>query len=73
MTVTTDALRLTLDGGSIHSAELLRYPVDAKDGNAGNVKLFDPAPAHFYEAQSGWVSSTGTWASSRISASRSFG
>jgi YidC/Oxa1 family membrane protein insertase len=59
VTVTTDALRLTLDGGSIHSAELLRFPVDAKDGNAGNVKLFDPAPAHYYEAQSGWVSSTG--------------
>jgi YidC/Oxa1 family membrane protein insertase len=54
--VTTDVLRLTLDGGRVRSAELLRYPVDAKSGEAGNIQLFDPTPAHYFEAQSGWVS-----------------
>jgi len=59
VTVTSDVLRLTLDGGSVRSAELLRYPVDAKSGESGNIKLFDPSPAHYFEAQSGWVSSSG--------------
>jgi len=59
VTVTTDVLRLTLDGGRVRSAELLRYPVDAKSGEAGNIQLFDPTPAHYFEAQSGWVSSSG--------------
>ncbi|UHQ20438.1 membrane protein insertase YidC [Lysobacter sp. KIS68-7] len=59
VTVTSDVLRLTLDGGSVRSAELLRYPVDAKSGEAGNIKLFDPSPAHYFEAQSGWVSNNG--------------
>jgi YidC/Oxa1 family membrane protein insertase len=59
VTVTTDTLRVTLDGGNVRSAELLKFPVDAKSREAGNVRLFDPDPAHFYEAQSGWVSSTG--------------
>jgi YidC/Oxa1 family membrane protein insertase len=59
VTVTTDVLRLTLDGGSVRSAELLKYPVEAKNPEAGNVRLFDPTPARFFEAQSGWVSGTG--------------
>jgi YidC/Oxa1 family membrane protein insertase len=59
VTVTTDALRVVLDGGSVRNAELLKYANDAKSGEAGNVKLFDATPAQFYEAQSGWVSSTG--------------
>jgi len=59
VTVTTDVLRTTLDGGSVQSAELLKYPAEAKKPEAGNVHLFDPTAARFFEAQSGWVSSTG--------------
>jgi YidC/Oxa1 family membrane protein insertase len=57
--VTTDTLRITLDGGSVRDAELLKFPNEAKSNDTGNVALFDPTPAGFYEAQSGWVSSTG--------------
>ncbi|MUV13181.1 membrane protein insertase YidC [Noviluteimonas gilva] len=57
--VTTDTLRITLDGGSVRNAELLKFPNEAKSNDTGNVALFDPTPAGFYEAQSGWVSSTG--------------
>ena len=59
VTVTTDTLRVTLDGGNVRNAELLKYPSEAKSTDAGNVTLFDADPARFYEAQSGWVSSTG--------------
>ena len=58
VTVETDVLRLTLDGGSIRSAELLRYPQDTKAGSAP-VQLFDTRPASYFVAQSGWVSSAG--------------
>jgi YidC/Oxa1 family membrane protein insertase len=57
VTVTTDVLRMELDGGAVRSAELLRYPLEAK--SATRVQLFDSSPAHFYQAQSGWVSSSG--------------
>ena len=57
VTVTTDTLRLTLDGGAVRSAELLKYPAEARSDE--NVTLFDPSPARFFEAQSGWVSNTG--------------
>src|SRR5688572_18549824 len=58
ITVETDVLRLTLDGGSVRSAELLRYPQDTKTGSAP-VHLFDTSPASYFVAQSGWVSSAG--------------
>ncbi|HWI23546.1 MAG TPA: membrane protein insertase YidC [Lysobacter sp.] len=58
VTVTTDVLRLTLDGGSVRSAQLLRYPQEAGKTGAP-VQLFDPAPARFFAAQSGWASSNG--------------
>ena len=58
VTVSTDVLRLTLDGGAIHSADVLRYPQTTDPGSAP-VRLFADDPAHFFEAQSGWVSSTG--------------
>jgi YidC/Oxa1 family membrane protein insertase len=58
ITIETDVLRLTLDGGSIRSAELLRYPQDTKAGSAP-VQLFDTRPATYFVAQSGWVSSAG--------------
>jgi len=58
VTVTTDVLRLTLDGGAIHSADLLKYPQSTQPGSAP-VRLFADDAEHFFEAQSGWVSSTG--------------
>ncbi len=58
ITVETDVLRLTLDGGSLRSAELLRYPQDTKAGSAP-VQLFDARPASYFVAQSGWVSNAG--------------
>ena len=58
ITVETDVLRLTLDGGSVRSAELLRYPQDTKTGSAP-VQLFDTRSASYFVAQSGWVSNAG--------------
>jgi YidC/Oxa1 family membrane protein insertase len=58
VTVTTDVLRLTLDGGAIHRADLLKYPQSTEAGSAP-VRLFADDVEHFFEAQSGWVSSTG--------------
>jgi YidC/Oxa1 family membrane protein insertase len=55
VTVTTDVLRLTLDGGAIHSADILQYPLTTDPGSAP-MRLFDDAPARFFEAQSGWIS-----------------
>ena len=56
VTVETDVLRLRIDGGSVSRAELLRYPQTREPGSAP-VILFNDDPAHFYAAQSGWVSS----------------
>src|SRR5688500_12732628 len=56
VTVTTDALRLTIDGGRVRSAELLRYP-QTTEKNSPPVKLFDDNPASHFAAESGWVSS----------------
>ena len=56
VTVTTDALRLVLDGGRVRSAALLRYPQAAEQGSPP-VLLFDDAPARHFAAESGWVSS----------------
>ncbi|MGN6513271.1 MAG: membrane protein insertase YidC, partial [Lysobacteraceae bacterium] len=55
ITVTTDVLRVRLDGGALRSAQLLRYP-QTTDANSPPVQLFADDPAHLYEAQSGWVS-----------------
>ena len=57
VSVTTDVLKLVLDGGSVLQADLLQYPQD-KDGSTP-VRLFSIDPAHFYNAQSGWVSAGG--------------
>jgi YidC/Oxa1 family membrane protein insertase len=58
--VRTDLLRLTIDtrGGAIVQADLLNYPIDpqAKDKP---VRLLDDAPATFFVAQTGLVSSSG--------------
>jgi len=58
VTVETDVLRLLIDGGSVLRAELLHYPQSRDDGSPP-VQLFDDTPAHFYAAQSGWVSAGG--------------
>ena len=56
--VSTDVLRLVLDGGNILQADLLAYPQTKAEGSAP-VRLFSDNPAHFYVAQSGWVSQSG--------------
>lgn len=53
--VQTDVLRVVLDGGNVVQADLLGYPQTRTDG-APPVRMFDTDPAHFYAAQSGWVS-----------------
>ena len=58
VTINTDVLRLSLDGGSVRGAALLRYPQDTKAGSAP-VQLFDERPASYFVAQSGWVNSDG--------------
>ncbi len=58
VTVTTDVLRVVLDGGNVRQADLLRYPQTTEPGSAP-MRLFASDAAHFYQAQSGWVSSTG--------------
>lgn len=55
VTVTTDLLRVVLDGGRVHSADLLRYP-QTTDARSPPVRLFDDAGARYYAAESGWVS-----------------
>ena len=56
VTVTTDVLRVVLDGGAMRQADLLAYPQTTEPG-ADPVRLFASDPARFYQAQSGWVSS----------------
>jgi len=55
VTVTTDVLRVVLDGGAMRQADLLAYPQTTQPG-AAPVRLFSADPATFYQAQSGWVS-----------------
>ncbi|KQY49290.1 membrane protein insertase YidC [Lysobacter sp. Root494] len=59
VTVTTDVLRVVLDGGELRQADLLKYPSEA-DANSPPVRLFADDAAHFFVAQSGWVSNSGT-------------
>ncbi|MEL1263479.1 membrane protein insertase YidC [Pseudoxanthomonas putridarboris] len=56
VTITTDVLRLVLDGGSVLQADLLHYP-QSKTPGSGPVRLLSEDPQHFYVAESGWVSS----------------
>ncbi|WP_372388118.1 membrane protein insertase YidC [Xanthomonas axonopodis] len=54
VTLTSDVLRLKLDGRSVLDAELLQFP-QTKDGTAP-VSLLTEDPAHPYNATSGWAS-----------------
>jgi YidC/Oxa1 family membrane protein insertase len=56
--VTTDVLRVELGGGAVRQADLLDYPQTKEPGSAP-MRLFASDAAHFYQAQTGWVSSTG--------------
>ncbi len=58
VTVTTDVLKLVLDGGELRQADLLRYPSTADD-NSPPVRVLATDPANFFVAQSGWVSQGG--------------
>jgi len=58
VTVTTDVLRVVLDGGAMREADLLQYP-ETPDADAPPVRLFASDAAHYFQAQSGWVSTTG--------------
>lgn len=55
VTVTTDVLRLVLDGRSVLDAELLKFP-QSKEPDAPPVKLLIEDPTHPYSAISGWAS-----------------
>jgi YidC/Oxa1 family membrane protein insertase len=58
VTVTTDVLTLSLDGGNVFDAQLLQYPQDRTKGSPP-VKLLDDDPAHYYVAKSGWIAQGG--------------
>jgi YidC/Oxa1 family membrane protein insertase len=58
VTVTTDVLRVLLDGGELRQADLLRYPSEA-DANSPPVRLLADDATNYFVAQSGWVSSSG--------------
>ncbi|MET0582861.1 MAG: membrane protein insertase YidC [Pseudoxanthomonas sp.] len=53
--VSSDLLRLTIDGGNVLEAVLLKYP-QTKAAGSPPVVLFTQDPAHYYSAQSGWTS-----------------
>ncbi|HEY0505896.1 MAG TPA: membrane protein insertase YidC, partial [Lysobacter sp.] len=58
VTVTTDVLKVVLDGGEMRQADLIRYPTTADDASAP-VRLFAQDGPNFFVAQSGWVSNKG--------------
>ena len=55
VTLSNDVLRLSLDGGNVRRAELLKYRVN-RSPDAPLVRLFDDSAENFYIAQSGWTS-----------------
>jgi len=57
VTVSTDVLRVRLDGGAVRSAELLAYPQTTAP-NSPRVQMFSDDATQLFEAQSGWVSRT---------------
>ena len=55
--VTTDVLKVRLNGAAVTYAQLLQYPI-VKDGK-DNVVLMSDAPETYYAAQTGWVGANG--------------
>ncbi|GAA5067290.1 membrane protein insertase YidC [Lysobacter panacisoli] len=64
VTVTTDVLKVVLDGGELREADLLKYPTTA-DNSSAPVRLFAQDGANYFVAQSGWVSEKGSPAPDR--------
>ncbi|HEY0662307.1 MAG TPA: membrane protein insertase YidC [Lysobacter sp.] len=58
VTVTTDVLRVTLDGGELRQADLLKYPSGA-DRSSAPVRLLADDATNYFVAQTGWVSQGG--------------
>jgi YidC/Oxa1 family membrane protein insertase len=58
VTLSNDVLRLSLDGGNVRRAELLKYR-QSRAPDAPLVRLFDDGAENFYIAQSGWTSAQG--------------
>ncbi len=56
VTVSTDVLRVVMDGGEIRQADLIDYPSEADD-NSPPVRLFAQDAPNYFVAQSGWTSS----------------
>lgn len=56
--LSNDVLRLTLDGGSVRRAELLKYR-ESRKPDAALVRLLDDSAGSRYLAHSGWVSDRG--------------
>lgn len=63
--VRTDVLHLTLGGGSVVEAELLKYP-QTRDAGSAPVKLFNADNSKLYSAQSGWVGQNGSKAPNHL-------
>ncbi|WP_448131057.1 membrane protein insertase YidC [Stenotrophomonas rhizophila] len=55
VTITTDVLRLVLDGGTVLDAELLQFPQTKEEGSPP-VRLLTEEATHPYRAVSGWIS-----------------
>lgn len=54
VTVTTDVLKVTMDGGALKVADLLKYP-SAADESSAPVRLLDQSANNYFEVRSGWV------------------
>jgi len=54
VTVTTDVLKISMDGGALRVADLLEYPTTA-DEKSPPMRLLDTAPASYFAVESGWV------------------
>jgi YidC/Oxa1 family membrane protein insertase len=59
VTVTTDVLRLVMDGRSVLDAKLLQFP-QTKDAGSPPVELLSQNAAHPYSATAGWASESGS-------------
>ncbi|GAB2511066.1 membrane protein insertase YidC [Pseudoxanthomonas sangjuensis] len=58
VTVSTDVLRVVLDGATVLQADLLKYP-QSKTAGSPPVRLFASDAEHYYVAQSGWMNAAG--------------
>ncbi|MCL1635990.1 membrane protein insertase YidC [Luteimonas sp. SX5] len=54
VTVTTDVLKISMDGGTLKVADLLKYPSTA-DEKSAPVRLLDQSPNSYFEVRSGWI------------------